>query len=203
MQLATLDVLPRSFDRLLYVLSTHRKPQYSTPTRIAEAVPYLEEVIAYYKRQNPNKVDDTPEMYLGVALHKQPGQEEAAIAHFREAYAASPAIGMQYSTQLWSRACFSRLLRRIGKIQDAEEQEDDIRYVLCQRERCCVLTGTGQRLAPLAPIRDAAQRIPRVGDGSSARRKGLHSGAPGSQGYVCEHDGGGARDGFLLWVRML
>jgi tetratricopeptide (TPR) repeat protein len=156
-QLAALDMPPRSFDRLLYVLSTHRKPQYSTPTRIAEAAPYLEEVIAYYKRQNPNKVDDTPEMYLGVALHKQPGQEEAAIAHFRAAYAASPAIGMQYSTQLWSRACFSRLLRRIGKIQDAEEQEDDIRYVLCQRERCGVLTGTGQRLAPLAPIRDAAQ----------------------------------------------
>jgi hypothetical protein len=64
----------------------------------------LEEVIAYYKRQNPNKVDDTPEMYLGVAPHKQPGQEEAAIAHFRKAYAASPAIGMQYSTHLWSRA---------------------------------------------------------------------------------------------------
>jgi len=102
--------------------------RYSTPTRIAEAVPYLEKVIAHYKSQHPNgEVDDTPEMYLGVALHKQPGQEEAAITHFQTANTSSPAIGRQYRTQLWSRACFSRLLRRMGKIQEAEEQEDDIR----------------------------------------------------------------------------
>ncbi|KAF7342038.1 hypothetical protein MVEN_01791100 [Mycena venus] len=101
--------------------------RYSTPTRIAEAVPYLEEAIAYHTRQHPGKVDDTPEMYLGVALHKQPGQEEAAIAHFRAAYDSSPEIGMQHNTQLWSRACFSRLLRRLGKIEEAKEQEDEIR----------------------------------------------------------------------------
>ncbi|KAJ6593579.1 hypothetical protein B0H19DRAFT_1091035 [Mycena capillaripes] len=102
--------------------------RYSTPTRIAEAVPYLEQAIAYHKQQHPNgEVDDTPEMYLGVALHKEPGQEEAAIAHFRAAYTSSPAIEMQYNTQLWSRACFSRLLRRTGKIQEAEEQENAIR----------------------------------------------------------------------------
>ncbi|KAJ7265475.1 hypothetical protein B0H12DRAFT_1100911 [Mycena haematopus] len=89
--------------------------RYSTPTRIAEAVPYLEQNIAYHKKKNPNgEVDATPEMYLGVALHKQAGQEEAAMR-------------TSLRTQLWSRACFSRLLRRIGKIQEAEEQEDEIR----------------------------------------------------------------------------
>ncbi|KAJ7871363.1 hypothetical protein B0H13DRAFT_1634350 [Mycena leptocephala] len=102
--------------------------RYSTPTRIAEAVPYLEQAIAYFKRTHPGgETDDTPMMYLAVALHKQPGQEDEAIAHFRAVYASSPSIGMQHSTQLWSRACFSRLLRRVGKIQEAEEQEDAIR----------------------------------------------------------------------------
>ncbi|KAJ7135433.1 hypothetical protein C8R43DRAFT_1203719 [Mycena crocata] len=102
--------------------------RYSTPTRIAEAVPYLESVIATFDSQHTaGEVDVTPEMYLGVALHKQPGQEDAAVAHFRAAYAYAPAIEMQYRTQLWSRACFSRLLRRMDKIKEAEEQEDVIR----------------------------------------------------------------------------
>ncbi|KAJ7507274.1 hypothetical protein B0H11DRAFT_2219103 [Mycena galericulata] len=81
--------------------------RYSTPTRIAEAAPYLERVIAHFQSEHPNgEVDDTPEMYLGVALHKTAGQEDAA---------------------LWSRACFSRLLRRMGRVAEAEEQENAIR----------------------------------------------------------------------------
>ncbi|KAJ7628575.1 hypothetical protein FB45DRAFT_1059308 [Roridomyces roridus] len=99
----------------------------STPTRIAEAAPYLERVMAQFRdSHNDGEVDETPEMYLGVALHKTLGQEEAAIAHFRLAFEASPYIQMQLRTQLWARACFSRLLRRMGRISDAEEQEDMI-----------------------------------------------------------------------------
>ncbi|KAJ7481623.1 hypothetical protein FB451DRAFT_1236647 [Mycena latifolia] len=102
--------------------------RYSTPTRIAEAVPYLEQVIACFDSQHTNgEVDVTPVMYLGVALHKEPGQEDAAVRHFQAAYAYAPAIEMQHKTQLWSRACFSRLLRRMGKIEEAEEQENAIR----------------------------------------------------------------------------
>lgn len=74
-------------------------------------------------------MDETPEMYLGVALHKVAGQEEAAVAHFRAAYTAAPAVEMQFHTQLWSRACFSRLLRRMGRVAEAEEQESAVRWV--------------------------------------------------------------------------
>ncbi|KAJ7701755.1 hypothetical protein B0H17DRAFT_1044558 [Mycena rosella] len=98
--------------------------RYSTPTRIAEATPCLEKVIAHFDSHHTNgEVDVTPVLYLGVAL----GQEEAAVRHFQAAYAHAPAIEMQYHTQLWSRACFSRLLRRMGRIAEAEEQENDIR----------------------------------------------------------------------------
>ncbi|KAK7064704.1 hypothetical protein R3P38DRAFT_2826047 [Favolaschia claudopus] len=101
--------------------------RYSTPTRIAEAVPYLEQVIAGHKRNHPDgEVDVTPEMYLGVALHEQPGQEEAAIAHFRAAYDAAPDIGDQCNTQIWSRACYSRLLHRLGREKEALEQDDEV-----------------------------------------------------------------------------
>ncbi|KAK7052028.1 hypothetical protein R3P38DRAFT_3305901 [Favolaschia claudopus] len=101
--------------------------RYSTPSRISEAVPYLERSIAYHTRNNPDKVDETPEMYLGVALHKLPGQEEAAISRFRRAYGAAPHIEMQHHTQLWSRACYSRLLRRLGRVEEAKAQEKAIR----------------------------------------------------------------------------
>jgi hypothetical protein len=104
--------------------------QYSTPTRISEAAPYLEQVIAHFDSQHSNgEVDVVPMLYLAVALHKQPGQEEAAIRHFQAAYAYAPAISMQYHTQLWSRACFSRLLRRLGRVEEAKEQEELIQLV--------------------------------------------------------------------------
>ncbi|KAJ6610453.1 hypothetical protein B0H10DRAFT_2224948 [Mycena sp. CBHHK59/15] len=85
--------------------------RYSTPTRIAEAALYLEQVIAHFNSAHTNgEVDVTPMLYLSVALHKEPGQEDAA-----------------FKTQLWSRACFSRLLRRMGRVADAEQQEEKIR----------------------------------------------------------------------------
>ncbi|KAJ7633066.1 hypothetical protein FB45DRAFT_832514 [Roridomyces roridus] len=102
--------------------------RYSTPTRIAEAAPYIQNVIAHFKLAHltDGKTDDVPEMYLGVALHKTPGQEDKAVEHFRIAYTSSPHIEMQFHSQLWSRACYSRLLRRMGKIAEAKEQEDMI-----------------------------------------------------------------------------
>ena len=109
-----------------YLYEVTRILQYSTPTRIAEAAPYLERFIANFGTEHPNgKVDVTPEIYLGVVLHKVLGQEDAAVSHFRVAYMASSGIKMQ----LWSWACFSRLLRCINRIPEAEEQEDAIRFV--------------------------------------------------------------------------
>ncbi|KAJ7628574.1 hypothetical protein FB45DRAFT_918666 [Roridomyces roridus] len=102
--------------------------RYSTPSRIAEAVPYIERVIAYFSEHNePGVVDTVPEMYLGVALHKMAGQEDAALSHFHLAFEAAPRIEMQFHTQLWSRACYARLLRRMGKTEEAVVQEDMIR----------------------------------------------------------------------------
>lgn len=103
--------------------------QYSTPTRIAEAVPYLEKIIAKFNREHSNgEMDLTPALYLAVALHKVPGQEAAAVRHFKAAYAYAPTIEIQYHhTQLWSRACFSRLLRRLGRIAEAMQEEKKIR----------------------------------------------------------------------------
>ncbi|KAJ7291122.1 hypothetical protein C8J57DRAFT_209847 [Mycena rebaudengoi] len=112
--------------------------RYSTPTRIAEAVPYLEKIIAKFNREHSNgEMDLTPALYLAVALHKVPGQEAAAVRHFKAAYAYAPTIEIQYHhTQLWSRACFSRLLRRLGRIAEAMQEEKKIRNWLQRHPYC-------------------------------------------------------------------
>ncbi|KAJ7094003.1 hypothetical protein B0H15DRAFT_971155 [Mycena belliarum] len=75
--------------------------RHSTPTRIAEAVPHLQQVIAYFDRHHPGAEKDvTPLMYLGVALHKQPGKESEAAAHFRAAYAAAPAVAAAHGERI-------------------------------------------------------------------------------------------------------
>lgn len=66
-------------------------------------------------------------LYLAVALHKQLGKEEEALKLFQDAYDHAPTIDSAYKTQLWSRACLSRLYRRLGKVKEAEEQEEMIR----------------------------------------------------------------------------
>jgi hypothetical protein len=100
--------------------------QYSTPSRIEEAAPYLKNVLAHFIVEKPGKIDVIPSLYLGVALHKVPGQESAALNAFTTAFDHGVDLGST-STMLWARGCMSRLLRRMGKLQEAEEQESESR----------------------------------------------------------------------------
>ncbi|KAM6494606.1 hypothetical protein JOM56_009229 [Amanita muscaria] len=100
--------------------------RYSTPSRIAEATPYLKSVLAHFAVEKPGETDVVPLLYLGVALHKVPGEESAALNAFTTAFDHGVDVGST-STMLWARGCMSRLLRRLGKIQEAEQQESEIR----------------------------------------------------------------------------
>lgn len=103
--------------------------QYSTPSRIEEATPYIEKVLAHFAVEKPGQTDVIPSLYLGVALHKVPGQESAALKAFTTAFDHGVDIGST-NTMLWARGCMSRLLRRMGKVPEAEEQESEIRSEL-------------------------------------------------------------------------
>ena len=103
--------------------------QYSTPSRIEEAAPYIEKVLAHIAVEKSGEIDVVPLLFLGVALHKIPGQESAALNAFTTAFdhgvdADSP------KSMLWARGSMSRLLRRMGKVPEAEEQESEIRSEL-------------------------------------------------------------------------
>ena len=100
--------------------------QYSTPSRIEEATPYIEKVLAHSAALKPGKTDVIPSLYLGVALHKVPGQESAALNAFTAAFDYGVDDGSA-KTVLWARGCMSRLLRRMGKVPEAEKQESEIR----------------------------------------------------------------------------
>jgi hypothetical protein len=56
------------------------------------------------------------------------------------------------NTMLWARGCMSRLLRRMGKLQEAEEQESEIRSDLFRHFEvtCFNFKFQLQELAPLA-----------------------------------------------------
>jgi len=104
--------------------------RYATPSRIAEAVPALEFVVDTYKRCNPDgqKIDIFPTLYLGVALSKNPGQEERAIKVFQEALEnLDKATQMPHRGLIWARAYFSRTLRKKGRVKEAKKQEKLIR----------------------------------------------------------------------------
>ena len=88
-------------------------------------------MLAHFAVEHPGKTDIIPSLYLGVALHKIPGQENAALDAFTAAFDHGVDLGST-NTMLWARGCMSRLLRRMGKIQDAEEQESQIRSELFQ-----------------------------------------------------------------------
>jgi len=100
--------------------------RYSTPSRIEEAVPYLEKILAHFQAEKPGQVDVIPSVYLGVALHKVPGQESAALNLFTAAFDHGLDVG-SVNNMLWARGCMSRLLRRMGKLPEAEAQESEIR----------------------------------------------------------------------------
>ncbi|OSC97998.1 hypothetical protein PYCCODRAFT_1418423 [Trametes coccinea BRFM310] len=102
--------------------------RYSVPCRIDEAEPYLREVIRYAKLKG-GKRDVAPELYLAVAIHKTAEKEQEAVALFTEAFSSldtdvAPALGPR--SDLWARAHWARLLRRVDRLQDAEAQEQVI-----------------------------------------------------------------------------
>jgi hypothetical protein len=99
--------------------------QYSTPSRIEEATPYLKLILAHFAIEKPGEIDTIPLMYLGVALHKIPGEEAAALNAFTAAL--DHGDGGSTNNTLWARGCMSRLLRRMGQPQAAEGQEAEIR----------------------------------------------------------------------------
>ncbi|KAI0629988.1 hypothetical protein C8Q77DRAFT_1139757 [Trametes polyzona] len=102
--------------------------RYSVPCRIAEAEPYLREVIRYAKAKGARR-DVAPELYLAVAIHKVPEKQEEALALFASAFDefdanGAPALGPR--SELWARANWARLLRRLERVQEAETQEQAI-----------------------------------------------------------------------------
>ncbi|TBU23059.1 hypothetical protein BD311DRAFT_732021 [Dichomitus squalens] len=102
--------------------------RYSVPCRIAEAEPSLREVVRYAQTKGGKK-DVAPELFLAVAIHKVPGKEEESNALFSSAFAhfdehGQPGLGPR--SELWARAAWARLLRRTGKVREAEAQEQTI-----------------------------------------------------------------------------
>ncbi|KAI0373765.1 hypothetical protein BV20DRAFT_675059 [Pilatotrama ljubarskyi] len=102
--------------------------RYSNPCRISEAEPYLREVIRYAKVKG-GKRDVTPELYLAVAIQRVPEREQEALALFVDAFGdldtnGAPAFGPR--SELWARAHWARLLRRVERVEEAQVQEQII-----------------------------------------------------------------------------
>ena len=105
--------------------------QYSKPCRIAEAEAALREVLRYAQAKGARR-NVAPELYLAVAIHKIPEKEQEALSMFASAFDhyeehGDPALGPR--SELWARASWSRLLRRVERVRDAEVQEKAIVYV--------------------------------------------------------------------------
>lgn len=72
----------------------------------------------------------TPTLYLGVALSRVEGEENRAISVFNEGLAnLFNGPDPPDHNLLWARANYARMLRRISKIKEAEEQERFTRYL--------------------------------------------------------------------------
>ena len=114
----------------LRVVSTHRLmwtyAQFSAPCRIAEAESSLREVIRYAQQKQGGRRDVAPELYLAAAIHKVPGKEEESNTLFASAFSyfdehGAPGLGPR--SELWARAAWARLLRKMEKVPEAEAQE--------------------------------------------------------------------------------
>jgi hypothetical protein len=104
--------------------------KYSKPTRISEATPYLKLVLEQYDKVHQGSEGDvTPLLYLGVSLHKAEGKEAEALKAFEDGFKYNGLRPGQTgpNTELWAKASMSRLLRRMGKVSEAEEKEAEIR----------------------------------------------------------------------------
>ncbi|KAI0718162.1 hypothetical protein C8T65DRAFT_639199 [Cerioporus squamosus] len=102
--------------------------RYSTPCRIDEAESALREVLRYQQAKGLRR-DVAPELYLAVAIHKVPEKEQEALSMFASAFEryeehGDPALGPR--SELWARASWARLLRRVDRVQDAQAQEQAV-----------------------------------------------------------------------------
>ncbi|KAL4244026.1 hypothetical protein ABKN59_010301 [Abortiporus biennis] len=107
--------------------------RYSKPhTRIYEAEPYLCSCIAHAQKWNPNSKDAVPRLWLAISLHKSPTKEnqEESLREFKKGFDAveydfrGPSIGPK--TELWTKMCMARLLRSMGKDNEAKNVENRI-----------------------------------------------------------------------------
>lgn len=95
-----------------------------------EAIPSIRFALGIYHRVNPNsaKKDIVPLLYLGVALSRSGEHEQEALDTLAEALdAADETPDMYLRNMLWARAEYSRILKRLGRMTEAEEQEGRIR----------------------------------------------------------------------------
>ena len=86
-----------------------------------------------YAQAKGAKRDVTPELYLAVAIHKVPDKEQEALLLFSSAFEHldtddAPALGPR--SELWARAGWARLVRRLDSVTEAEAQERLILYVV-------------------------------------------------------------------------
>ncbi|KIM43155.1 hypothetical protein M413DRAFT_55154, partial [Hebeloma cylindrosporum] len=99
--------------------------RYSKPTRISEAIGPLRVVLEGYNRiyGGPAK-DAVPILYFAVALSKTPGEEERALREFHDGLSHID-IGPDAPVKnlLWAKSNLARLLRRLNRVTQAEEQE--------------------------------------------------------------------------------
>lgn len=66
-------------------------------------------------------------LYLGVALTKRGGRDVEAISYFKKGFRHIAREKAGPRDTLWARAFYSRVLRRQGLIQEADEQEEWLR----------------------------------------------------------------------------
>ena len=84
-------------------------------------------MLAHFAIEKPGQTDVIPLLFQGVALHKVPGQENTALNAFTTAFNHGADVAGSTKNVLWARGAMSRLLRRMGKVPEAEEQESEIR----------------------------------------------------------------------------
>jgi len=109
-----------------------RAYRYSRPSRIGEAVDSLRKGLAAHGVYDSDTKDVVPMLYLSVALSKVPGEEQKAVEMFHEAVAnVYGVVQFPFRTLLWTRGHISKLMRRMGEVKAAEQQEQAIRdYIL-------------------------------------------------------------------------
>jgi len=126
MQLATRSIFARTFDYCLGLVieAIIRDFQYSTPTRIVEAVGPLTVVLSTFRTIYGNqKVDVVPNLYLAVALSKTAGEEARALEAYKLATDNINSLNIPKKNLIWAMANIAHLFRRLNRIPEAEEQE--------------------------------------------------------------------------------